>query len=225
MLSPHDTLSLTLLLSCTSISCVSAAYSYHTFYVSTGPVFKKFFEASVSDSKSSRTSVWNPHEDFITAFKVTGGRGRGLFVSSDETEAQLRLLLSDGFEMDLKNFAHKVELLKIVSVWATAKVLAETKTKVDAVSRAHGGPTPMLDAFLRAFKDKYGKNMHESELLDQSYIEADEESSKCHAHTGGHYARWTASRTLGLNLNSTLSIPDQAQVPHFRASDFRGPAK
>ena len=76
-------------------------------------------------------------------------------------------------------FEHKLEFAKISKAWNSAKVTAETKQKIDAVHRAHGEPEQMLEGdwanMTRAFKLKYGKQIHLSRLPAQSYFEAYEE--------------------------------------------------
>ena len=51
---------------------------------------------------------------------------------------KLRASLSSGIETDLSVFAPEVELSKMMKALVTAKEQAEEKTKVNAVSRAHG---------------------------------------------------------------------------------------
>ena len=119
-------------------------------------------------------------EPVIQAFRVRGITDRFLFVALDETTEGLRSTCREALGVDTNfNFEHKLEFAKISKAWSSAKIASETKEKIDAVHRARGEPVQMLEgdwvSLIRAFKAKYGKNIHPSRLPAQRYYESYEE--------------------------------------------------
>ena len=79
--------------------------------------------------------------------------------------------------MDLASggLPHKREFARVVTVWKTAKVMAETKLETDAVAKAHGVPITLLPcdwtSILVEFKRKFGSHISEERLPAQSMFE------------------------------------------------------
>ena len=167
-------------------------------------------------------------ENVIQAFRVRGITDRLLFINLDDTIESLRDTCKEALQIDVSiNFEHKLEIAKISKAWNSAKVTAETKQKIDAVHRAHGEPVQMLEGdwanMIRAFKLKYGQQIHPSRLPAQSYFEAYEErlaNTTWKAETLAHVVslqeeesqkalRPEPSRSVGIHLDSSLSIQTQ----------------
>ena len=130
-------------------------------------------------------------EAVIQAFRVRGITDRLLFVALDDTTESLRSSCKEALGIDTSAiFEHKLEFAKISKAWSSAKIAAETKQKIDANHRAHGEPVQMLEGdwanMIRAFKLKYGKQIHPSRLPAQSYREAYEEKLAKHYVEGGN---------------------------------------
>ena len=167
-------------------------------------------------------------EPLIQAFRVRGITDRFLFVALDETTEGLRSTCREALGVDTNfNFEHKLEFAKISKAWSSAKIASETKEKIDAVHRAHGEPVQMLEgdwvSLIRAFKVKYGKNIHPSRLPAQSYYESYEEklsNTTWRAEPLTHVVslqeeekqkalRPEPARSIGIHLDSSLSIQTQ----------------
>ena len=167
-------------------------------------------------------------EAVIQAFRVRGITDRLLFLALDDTTESLRSSCKEALGIDTSAiFEHKLELARISKAWSSAKIAAETKQKIDAIHRAHGEPVQMLEGdwanMIRAFKLKYGKQIHPSRLPAQSYYEAYEEklaNTTWRAETLAHVTslqeeekhkalRPEPSRSVGIHLDSSLSIQTQ----------------
>ena len=116
-------------------------------------------------------------EAVIQAFRVRGITDRLLFVALDDTTESLRSTCKEALGIDTSaNFEHKLEFAKIAKAWSSTKIAAETKQKIDAIHRALYEPVQMLEGdwgnMIRAFKLKYGNQIHPSRLPGQSYYEA-----------------------------------------------------
>ena len=112
---------------------------------------------------------------------ATASSLRRFFVALDQTVEGLTDTLKEAFGVDpSKGFAHKRELAQLIAAWEESKVQCETKTKVDAVARAHGEPISHLPAdwesIMKGYKQKHGANIPEYYLPSQSYFEAFEEN-------------------------------------------------
>ena len=107
------------------------------------------------------------HEAVISAFRVTEIDSRAVFGGLDSSEDGLRATAKQARGIDVENgeFTHKREMAKLLSAWHQAKVMAETKVKLDALARAHGESVSSLpedwEELLNAFKTKYGRHIHE----------------------------------------------------------------
>ena len=149
------------------------------------------------------------------------------FLALDDTTESLRSSCKEALGIDTSAiFKHKLELARSSKAWSSAKIAAETKQKIDAIHRAHGEPVQMLEGdwanMIRAFKLKYGKQIHPSRLPAQSYYEAYEEklaNTTWRAETLAHVTslqeekqkalRPEPSRSVGIHLDSSLSIQTQ----------------
>ena len=114
-------------------------------------------------------------EAVIQAFNVRGIADRLLFFALDDTVDGLRNTCREALGIDAAaNFEHKLEFAQVSKAWSSAKIAAETKQKIDAIRRVSGEPVQMLEGdwanLVRAFKIKYGKQMHPSRLPAQSYL-------------------------------------------------------
>ena len=128
---------------------------------------------------------YDVHEDVITGFRCNRIKShriksQAVFVALDPTVEGLTDTLKEAFGVDpSKGFAHKRELAQLIAAWEESKVQCETKTKVDAVARAHGEPISHLPAdwesIMKGYKQKHGANIPEYYLPSQSYFEAFEE--------------------------------------------------
>ena len=85
------------------------------------------------------------HESVIDTVRVNAITDRETFVNMVDAEAALKDGASDlGFNLSTGGLPHEREFARVVSVWKTAKVMAETKLQTDAVARAHGVPVTLL---------------------------------------------------------------------------------
>ena len=122
---------------------------------------------------------------------------REVFVGLDPTEQVSRTACAEGCGIDpSKGLLRKREMAQLVKAWSTAKVHAETQTRVNAVSHRHGEPASMLNAhwqsLLDQFRAKYGEDMHKYVSPAQSFHEAFEEqlSHGCpNAQTPAHVVK------------------------------------
>ena len=120
--------------------------------------------------------------EIIVLFRVQGVLTRDIFCGLDTEEAGFRTACKEGVGVDTdKGFLHRVELSKLVFAWNAARTHAETKTRVDAIQRAHGEPVVMLAVdwlgLIDQFQAKFGMHLHDQVLPSQSYYESFEEKS------------------------------------------------
>ena len=122
------------------------------------------------------------HDEIIMNFRCNDVLSQAVFVALDSSEEGLRSVAKDAFGIDLSTeggFIHKREMAKVIASWKESRIQSETKTKVDAVARAHGEPVSYLPSewvkILKTFKDKYGQRIPEYYLPAQCYFEVFEE--------------------------------------------------
>ena len=123
---------------------------------------------------------YDVHEDIITGFRCNRIKSQAVFVALNRTVEGITDTLKEAFGVDpSKGFVHKRELAQLIAAWEECKIQSETKSKVDAVARAHGEPISHLPAdwesIMKGFKQKHGANIPEYYLPCQSFFEAFEE--------------------------------------------------
>ena len=166
------------------------------------------------------------HENVITAIRVQKIRNAATFAAMDSTAEDLKETCKEAFGIDPSKYgiSHKVEWANVHNAWLASKVNVEVKTKVEAVTRAHGQPITLLTAdwasLIVQFKTQYGMSIHDAKLPAQSYYESFEErlhNGIIEAETLAHVVSLADEREqiaskpeppfqMGMHLDATLSL-------------------
>ena len=105
--------------------------------LSTAPQLEPAFEHLLRNNAA--------HESVISILRVNEVVDRDTFVNMFDTETVLKEGAADlGFNLTSGGLPHKREFARVVTVWKTANVVADTKMQTDAVAKAHGVPTTLL---------------------------------------------------------------------------------
>ena len=121
------------------------------------------------------------HESVIMACRCQDVVTRSVFVALDSSEEGLKDTAREAFGIDVsQGFPHKRKFAKTnFSAWKKGRLQADTKAKVDAVTRAHGEHVTQLPAdwesMMTKFKAKFGLDIPEFHLPGQSYLKPLEE--------------------------------------------------
>ena len=166
------------------------------------------------------------HENVITAIRVQKIRNAATFAAMDSTAEDLKETCKEAFGIDPSKYgiSHKVEWANVHNAWLASKVNVEVKTKVEAVTRAHGQPITLLTAdwasLIVQFKTQYGMSIHDAKPPAQSYYESFEErlhNGIIEAETLAHVVSLADEREqiaskpeppfqMGMHLDATLSL-------------------
>ena len=107
-----------------------------------------------------------------------------LFTAMDSTAEELKDTCREAFCIDSAKhgFTHKRDWAKVHNAWLSAKVNVDVKTKVDAVSRAHGQPITFFTAdwarLVVQFTLQYWMSIYDATLPSQNYYESFQERLK-----------------------------------------------